>query len=100
MFLLDELLGVVRDVRRPGRVGALAAMMLSGCTVADPAGELGEVESHLGGAAEKPHPGAPGIGDPLFPTLGNGGYEVVHYQLDLRYETAAPTQPIDGTVRI
>ncbi|HZJ63626.1 MAG TPA: M1 family metallopeptidase, partial [Kofleriaceae bacterium] len=49
---------------------------------------------------ELPSPGAPGIGDPLFPTLGNGGYEVEHYDLQLRYETADPLQPIDGTVRI
>jgi aminopeptidase N len=106
MSLRDPLLGVVKGARGPGRLGALAAAMLSACAVADPAGELGDVGEHgavasyLGGPAEKPHPGAPGIGDPLFPTLGNGGYEVVHYQLDLRYETAAPTQPIDGTARI
>jgi aminopeptidase N len=28
-------------------------------------------------------PGAPGIGDPYFPLMGNGGYEVDHYALDL-----------------
>jgi hypothetical protein len=31
-------------------------------------------------------PGAPGIGDPYFPTDGNGGYDADHYLLDLRYE--------------
>ncbi len=30
-------------------------------------------------------PGAPGIGDPYFPLAGNGGYDVKHYGLDLRY---------------
>src|SRR6185436_16468235 len=45
-------------------------------------------------------PGAPGIGDALYPTLGNGGYDVEHYDLELRYETAEPTQPLDGTVTI
>jgi aminopeptidase N len=30
-------------------------------------------------------PGAAGIGDPDFPTSGNGGYNVGHYDLDLRY---------------
>jgi len=49
---------------------------------------------------EPPRPGAPGIGDALYPTLGNGGYEVEHYALALRYETADPAQPLDGTVRI
>jgi aminopeptidase N len=28
-------------------------------------------------------PGAPGIGDELFPELGNGGYDVQHYTIDL-----------------
>ncbi len=45
-------------------------------------------------------PGSAGLGDRLFPTLGNGGYDVLHYDLDLRYATAAPSQPIDGTVTI
>ena len=27
--------------------------------------------------------GAPGSGDPYFPTLGNGGYDVTHYTIDL-----------------
>jgi hypothetical protein len=51
-------------------------------------------------AFERPTPGAAGIGDRLFPTLGNGGYDVRHYDLALRYATAAPTQGIDGTATI
>ena len=51
-------------------------------------------------ALAKPSPGAPGLGDRLFPTLGNGGYDVQHYDLALRYATGAPSQPIDGTVTI
>ena len=31
-------------------------------------------------------PGAPGIGDDYYPGLGNGGYDVEHYRIDLRYE--------------
>ena len=50
--------------------------------------------------AQAASPGAADIGDPLFPGLGNGGYDVQHYHLDLRYATSAPTQPIDGTVTI
>jgi aminopeptidase N len=49
-------------------------------------------------ASAAPSPGAPGLGDRLFPTLGNGGYDVQHYDLDLRYATSAPSQAIDGTV--
>jgi aminopeptidase N len=52
------------------------------------------------GKPSSPSPGAAGIGDRLFPNLGNGGYDALHYHLDLRYATSAPTQPIDGTVVI
>ena len=31
-------------------------------------------------------PGAPGVGDPYFPLAGNGGYDVVHYGLDVAYD--------------
>jgi aminopeptidase N len=50
--------------------------------------------------AQGPSPGAAGLGDRLAPGLGNGGYDVSHYNLDLRYATSAPSQPIDGTVTI
>jgi len=33
-------------------------------------------------------PGAAGVGDPYFPLLGNGGYDVGHYTLDLKYDPA------------
>jgi hypothetical protein len=52
------------------------------------------------GAAAAPTPGAPGLDDRLFPNLGNGGYDALHYHLDLRYATSAPDQPLDGTVTI
>ena len=51
-------------------------------------------------AAAAPSPGSAGLGDRLFPQLGNGGYDVQHYDLDLRYATSAPSQAIDGTVTI
>ncbi|GAA4704248.1 M1 family metallopeptidase [Phytohabitans rumicis] len=31
-------------------------------------------------------PGAPGVGDPYFPGYGNGGYDVKHYDLNVRYQ--------------
>jgi aminopeptidase N len=49
--------------------------------------------------AAAPTPGAPGLGDRLFPQLGNGGYDVQHYDLDLTYQ-ADPSAPVDGTVTI
>src|SRR3954451_4373851 len=47
-----------------------------------------------------PSPGAAGLDDQLFPELGNGGYDVQHYDVDLRYATASPKQSMDGTVTI
>ena len=43
-------------------------------------------------------PGAPGIGDPYFPLAGNGGYDVRHYGLDLRYDPA--TDRLSGVATI
>src|SRR4051794_37601857 len=43
-------------------------------------------------------PGAADIGDPLFPGLGNGGYDALHYDLALTYPTSAPQQQVGGTV--
>lgn len=39
-------------------------------------------------AAERFTPGAPGAGDPYFPDMGNGGYDVAHYDVGLRYDPA------------
>src|SRR6478752_6013924 len=49
--------------------------------------------------AAGPSPGAPGIGDPLFPGLGNGGYDVQHYDVDVKYGRAF-TDPVEGNVTI
>jgi aminopeptidase N len=43
-------------------------------------------------------PGAPGVGDPYFPLLGNGGYDVRHYDLSFSYDPA--TDRLDGTAVI
>ena len=51
-------------------------------------------------AAAASSPGSAGLGDRLNPGIGNGGYDVLHYDLDLRYATSAPAQSIDGTVTI
>src|SRR3954447_11689898 len=51
-------------------------------------------------AAAGPSPGAPGLGDRLFPGLGNGGYDVRHYTLDLVYRSAAPVQTVPALVTI
>ncbi|MFN8099918.1 MAG: M1 family metallopeptidase [Dermatophilaceae bacterium] len=61
--------------RRTARlVAASAALSLTTATVAYAAG-----------------PGAAGIGDPYYPTYGNGGYDVSHYALDVTYVPATTT---------
>ena len=52
------------------------------------------------GGGGAPSPGAAGIGDRLYPELGNGGYDVLHYDVAVRYPTAAPSTPVTGTVTI
>jgi aminopeptidase N len=49
--------------------------------------------------------GAPGAGDAYFPFAGNGGYDVQHYDLDIRYQPPAPspaplTGQLDGVATI
>ena len=51
-------------------------------------------------AATAQTPGSAGLGDRLNPGIGNGGYDVLHYDLDLRYATGAPAQSLDGTATI
>ncbi|MFJ7909511.1 M1 family metallopeptidase [Kitasatospora sp. NPDC096204] len=43
-------------------------------------------------------PGADGVGDPYYPTLGNGGYDVSHYDIRLKYQPA--TDELEGTTTI
>lgn len=51
----------------------LGAALVAAAALALPASALGFA------------PGARGVGDPFFPKAGNGGYEVAHYDLKLRY---------------
>ncbi|MBO9533144.1 MAG: M1 family metallopeptidase [Solirubrobacteraceae bacterium] len=41
-------------------------------------------------------PGAPALGDSLFPTLGNGGYDALHYNFTLTFGKT-PSSPVTGT---
>ncbi|MEV6329480.1 M1 family metallopeptidase [Streptomyces sp. NPDC051909] len=43
-------------------------------------------------------PGAPGIGDSYYPASGNGGYDVSHYDLRLKYQPA--TDLLEGTATL
>lgn len=42
----------------------------------------------LSGTALAQQPGADGLGDRLYPLLGNGGYDVQHYTIDLDFDPA------------
>jgi aminopeptidase N len=48
--------------------------------------------------AQSTQPGAPGLGDSLYPNFGNGGYDVQHYTLDLSITPASGN--IDGITTI
>ena len=77
------------------RLAVVVALALLAAVLAFAAAPAGASRSQ-----SVPSPGASDLGDRLFPGLGNGGYDVRHYNLDLRYETSAPSQPIDGTATI
>ncbi|WP_431783385.1 M1 family metallopeptidase [Streptomyces chumphonensis] len=53
----------------------------------------------LGLVASAPQPEALGLGDRLFPTLGNPGYDVLRYAVDLRY-SGDNTRPLEAGTRI
>lgn len=56
----------------------------------------GSVTSALSGKAVTGAPGARTTGDPLFPQVGNGGYDATHYEIALDYDPASNTFA-DGT---
>jgi aminopeptidase N len=65
-------------------VTALAVALVPGTALAAP--------------GDEPSPGAPGIGDPYYPLDGNGGYDVGHYGLDLRYDPATDELTATATI--
>ncbi|WP_338694313.1 M1 family metallopeptidase [Streptomyces sp. Q6] len=50
-------------------------------------------------SAETPTPGAAGLGDPMFPLDGNGGYTVRHYKLDFDWRAPKTPFPAATTIR-
>lgn len=49
---------------------------------------------------ETPIDGADGVGDPYYPQLGNGGYDVASYDIDLEWEPDAGTIDATTTLRL
>ncbi|MEV7625128.1 M1 family metallopeptidase [Actinoplanes sp. NPDC089786] len=54
--------------------------------------------AYAGGAG--PTPGSAGLGDRLYPLLGNGGYDVQNYDLHVTYPEKDPKQTVTGDVTI
>jgi aminopeptidase N len=75
-------------MRRLGRAGAALGVVLAlGAVCAGDAGDAAGTASPIASAARAGFaPGAPGVGDRYFPDAGNGGYDVQHYDLQLRYD--------------
>ena len=47
---------------------------------------LPAVAAEPGASTPTPEPGAPGVGDKVYPQLGNGGYDVQSYLVDVDYQ--------------
>ncbi|MFF3460422.1 M1 family metallopeptidase [Streptomyces sp. NPDC002730] len=58
-----------------------AAAVLLACSACTGSAPTSKPTSHTTAS-----PGAAGVGDTLFPRLGNGGYDVAHYSLTLTYQ--------------
>jgi aminopeptidase N len=76
------------------RLAAAAGTLTAALT----AGAIAGLAPPASAAPPRPVPGAPGIGDPLFPDLGNGGYDVTHYAIDMTYR--ADTKTVDALTTI
>ncbi|WP_282791430.1 M1 family metallopeptidase [Streptomyces sp. CC224B] len=86
---MKELLSVPRPAR-----WALTAVLLAAMTTACSGSTSHSTESSVRDAK----PGAVGVGDALFPALGNGGYDASHYALSLDY--VPETNHLQGTATI
>lgn len=63
-----------------------------------PAALLAALMLAVPASAAEPSPGAPGAGDPYYPDYGNGGYDVSHYDLRLKYQPK--TDELNGTATV
>ncbi len=75
-----------------------ATFVATGLVIPASAASAGDAAGTTGGVPSGFTPGAPGTGDPYFPDMGNGGYDVGHYDLALSYDPAS--KKLTGTARI
>lgn len=80
-----------RTHRRRARLALAAAVTVT-------AALTGTVSQAAPSSSGTPSPGAPGLGDPMFPLDGNGGYRVDRYTLDFDWQ--APKTPFEATATI
>ncbi|MCQ4206492.1 M1 family metallopeptidase [Streptomyces longispororuber] len=80
-----------RPSRRSARLALAAAITVT-------AALTGPAAVSQAAAEDAPAPGAPGLGDPMFPLDGNGGYTVRHYTLDFDWQ--APRTPFAASTTI
>ena len=77
-----------------GMVAAVTGLSLAGAPATTAAGSSGDSRFTRG---------APGVGDEYFPYAGNGGYDVRHYHLKLRYrppvDRSVPEDDLRGRLR-
>lgn len=80
---------------RPAPAAALRATPAASSRPAPAASPLATPANH-----GRPHftPGSAGSGDPYFPDMGNGGYDVSHYDINLAFDPT--THAIAATTRI
>ncbi|WP_373569082.1 M1 family metallopeptidase [Streptomyces alfalfae] len=81
------------DLRRLPAARAAARALTCGVTLLATA-----AVGACGGTGTGGTPGGHGVRDPYFPKLGNGGYDVTHYELTLGYEPASGQ--LTGTAEI
>ncbi|MEV4638043.1 M1 family metallopeptidase [Actinoplanes sp. NPDC049548] len=79
-------------------IGSRLSKLLAGGVAALVATVGTVTPAYAGGAA--PSPGSAGLGDRLYPLLGNGGYDVQDYALRVRYPKKDPKQTVTGDVTI
>ena len=76
---------------RIGRSEPLPSRGAAWCALACSVALLATGSADAGNPGEAPPsytPGAPGLGDPYYPEDGNGGYDALHYALEVDYEPA------------
>jgi aminopeptidase N len=77
--------------RNPIHALVLACLFLTACTLPAPGQPVAIISS--------PDVGAVGLNDPVYPQMGNGGYDVTHYDIQLTVDMASNTITATTTIQ-